>query len=149
MKKLFLVLFSIMIWSCQTQDKSTNKILDPEYLQGQVLFEQRCNLCHDAITSHPDSIIAPPFYAVKRQYTRFSMDKEDFTATMRAYIEEPNVHNALMKPAVDRFGKMPQQFFQEGELDKILNYIYLTDFEKPEWFDKHDDMHRRGQQHSH
>lgn len=146
---IFLSAFILLLTSCQ--DKTTKKetVVDPDIVQGQQLFEQRCIVCHGTEGKTEADMLAPPFFAVKRQYLRFSMDEADFKASMKAYILNPDEHNALMKPAVENMGVMPQQSFQDGELDKIIKFVYQNEFDKPDWFDAHEAMHRKGQQHKH
>jgi hypothetical protein len=113
---------------------------------AQTLFEQKCQVCHNLGTTEAE-IIAPPFFAVRKQYLQFSMDKNDFIETMTDFVKKPDAEKSLMKPAVEQFKVMPYQPFKEEEIALIVEYIYRTEMPKPSWFDSHETLHRKGIKH--
>lgn len=139
-------LMTIVLLSCNIESKKTKQISISSNNDSlaKALFEQKCNVCHDGMNKTEKQIIAPPFYAVRMVYMKAAMDKNDFIETMKDFTHNPDSTKSLMKPAIKRFGVMPYQKFDEKEVDLIIDYIYRTQQPKPEWFDKHQELHRRG-----
>lgn len=75
--------------------------------------------------------------AIKKHYLNNQTTKEDFVASMQAWIKNPNAEDAKMYGAVKRFGVMPKQAFPEETIAKIADYMYDFDIEQPEWFEEH------------
>ena len=42
-----------------------------------------------------------------------------------------------MKEAVKKFGLMPKMNLSNQQLENIAKYLYNTEFENPDWFEKH------------
>ncbi len=150
MKNIFITLsiFAFFTFSCNLEKKKTEKeILSKEISvadsKGKQLFEKNCLACHSHEGKTDSTMIAPPFFAVKRQYVRFTMDEKDFIETMTYWIKNPSKENVLMRGALENFDVMPYMPFPDDDIDKIVHYIYQADFEKPEWFDAHEAAHRR------
>ncbi len=141
----FLITLSLL-FSCQNNTEKKNRKTKVEIRDSiaKNLFEQKCNVCHDATGKKESEIIAPPFHAVRMVYMKSSMDKNDFIETMKDWTHKPDSTKSLMKPAIKLFGVMPYQKFDDKEIDLILEYVYKTEFPKPKWFDLHQEMHRRG-----
>jgi cytochrome c553 len=146
---IVLTLGLVFATSCNTpkKDKTTDVAIIKSDSIAKNLLELKCMLCHNTAGKTEEQMIAPPFFAVRRQYLRFSMDEQDFKSSMRNYVLEPQADKAMMKGAIDKFGAMPKQDFDEKELEQIIDYIYKNPFPKPAWFDAHEAMHRKGIQH--
>jgi|APTNR8051073442_1049403.scaffolds.fasta_scaffold94905_1 cytochrome c2 len=138
-----------VLQSCQKNPEKL-KVIDDSSIQqdavAKALFDQKCQVCHN-LGKTEKTIIAPPFYAVRMMYMKSSMDKADFVSTMTDYVNQPDSTKSMMKPAVKRFGVMPKQAFKPEELALIIDYLYRTEMIKPDWFDTHAAMHRKGLKH--
>ena len=104
--------------------------------EGFSLMESSCFTCHSPNASL-ESRIAPPMEAIKKHYIQENTSLETFTKALITFIHNPSVENSKMPGAVDRFGLMPKISFSEAEIRKMAQYIYHTELEKPDWFDKH------------
>lgn len=103
---------------------------------GKKLIETNCYVCHSPTASH-DNRLAPPMIAVKKHYINAETTKEEFTNSVLAWIENPNLEDAKMFGAVKRFGVMPKQPFSKEVILQITDYMYDNDIEEPEWFEDH------------
>ena len=149
LKFIVFIFFLISFISCESfSNKKTaeNSFQIQQDSIAKQLVEQKCNVCH-ALGKTEQTIIAPPLFAVRRQYMKFSMDKEDFITTMTDYVNNPQADKSLMKPAVEQFNVMPKQVLKPEELTMIVNYLYHTEMPKPDWFDAHEEKHRKGIKH--
>lgn len=103
---------------------------------GKTLMETNCYVCHSPTGNHDDRI-GPPMIAIKKHYIDSNTSKEEFIASMQAWIKNPNESDAKMFGAVKRFGVMPKQAFPEETIKQISEYMYDFDIEQPEWFEDH------------
>ena len=103
---------------------------------GFTLLENNCFVCHSP-DAKMEVRLAPPMEAVKRHYIDEETKEEDFTADLIKFINNPAEENTKMPGAVKKFGVMPKMSFSENELKAIAHYIYTSELEKPDWFDKH------------
>lgn len=60
---------------------------------------------------------------------------------MKSFLANPAKERTLMKPAVKLFGIMPKIALTEEELRDFSQVLVETEFEIPEWFDKHYKTH--------
>ena len=143
MKVLYILLVPIVFMSCNSKNKdsvsygakSSNKEAAFEH-PGKKLMETNCYVCHGPTASQDDRI-GPPMIAIKKHYINDETTKEDFVATMQAWIKNPNEANTKMRGAVRRFGVMPKQAFPEETIEKISDYMFDNTIEQPEWFEAH------------
>ena len=144
---LFLLLF---VNSCQTKKENIpkeieTKVISPKTTQNTaILFDQKCMMCHITKGKTPKTMLAPPFYEVKKRYLKASMGKADFIEIMSDWVKNPSPDNVLIPNAVKHFGIMPNLNYTEKEINQIIPYIYATDMPKPEWFDAHEADHLKG-----
>ena len=103
---------------------------------GKRLMETNCYACHNPTASH-ENRIAPPMIAIKNHYISNNTAKEEFINSIKAWIKNPNIEEAKMYGAVNRFGIMPKQSFLEEDIVQIADYMYDNDIEQPEWFEEH------------
>lgn len=75
--------------------------------------------------------------AIKKHYINENTTKEEFVASMQAWIKNPNKEDAKMFGAVKRFGVMPKKAFPEKTIAQIADYMYDFQIEQPEWFEDH------------
>ena len=109
------------------------------------LMKSYCYVCHNPKVISHDSLLAPPFVAVKRRYTMQYQNKEAFVAAVVSWATKPTEDKALMKGAVTEFKVMPPLPLGNEILQKIATYIYDNDIEKPDWFESHfNEMHPNG-----
>lgn len=104
--------------------------------EGFSLLESNCFSCHSPNASM-ESRIAPPMIAIKKHYITESTTEADFTKDLVAFLNKPTEENSKMPGAIERFGLMPLMNFSEAEISKIAHYIFNTELEKPDWFEKH------------
>ncbi len=117
---------------------STNLQTEDAY----TLMKNYCYVCHNPNAVSHDSILAPPFRAVKRRYSMQYDNKEEFVTAMVSWIEKPSEEKALMRGAVNEFKVMPPLPLDKEILQKIATYIYDNDVEQPKWFEEHfNEMH--------
>jgi cytochrome c553 len=147
MKKNLLILLVFVIASCKDKPKITseNKIDDDKEIalnidsitqDAQRLLETKCYICHDPEASH-DQRIAPPMAAIKARYLKDYSTKKEFTDAIWAFVEKPTKEKTKMRGAVNRFGVMPYQPYEEEEIRLISNFIFEYKIEEPAWFKKH------------
>ncbi len=113
--------------------------------EGLTLMKSNCYICHNPNTKSHDDIIAPPFVAVKKRYSKQYDNKEDFVNALVNWVQNPKEEEALMLGAVEKFKVMPKMSLETELLQKIGNYMYENKLEEPEWFGKHaKEMHGEG-----
>ena len=105
------------------------------------LFDQKCMICHITKGKTAETMLAPPFYEVKKRYLKASMGKADFIEIMNNWVKKPSADNILIPDAVAHFGIMPNLNYTEEDINQISQYIYDTDMPKPDWFDAHEAEH--------
>ncbi|WP_179376317.1 c-type heme family protein [Winogradskyella wichelsiae] len=103
---------------------------------GKKMMEANCYVCHNSTATEADRI-GPPMIAIKKHYIDSETSKEDFVASMQAWIKNPNADDAKMYGAVKRFGVMPKQAFTEKTIEQISDYMYDYNIDQPEWFEDH------------
>lgn len=147
---LIILIFTI---SCNTNYKKTNTrklttIINTNSI-GHQLFNQKCMICHETKGKNAETMLAPPFYEVKKRYMKISMNKDDFIETMRVWIKNPTVDNSFMDEAIKDLGIMPKLNYSEHDIEIIVNYIYKTDFQEPNWLKEHTKKHENNVKHIH
>jgi len=150
-KWIFLVsLVLTLTASCDANKKKDKKAIDSELTAqvvvdtiGKKLFEQKCLLCHNHVGKVDSTMLAPPFFAVKRRYLRASINKEDFIKNVAYWVNNPIEENILMQGTKDQFEVMPYLAYEEEDIKRIAAYIYDNDIPKPDWFDDHEESHEK------
>jgi len=105
--------------------------------EGYELMKTNCYVCHNPKAVSHDSIIAPPFKAVKMQYTIAYNTKTNFVNAIVNWVQNPEEEKALMRGAVNKFKVMPKLPLPIQDLEKIAAYIYDNDVEEPVWMQAH------------
>jgi len=136
--KLFgLISLGIIIYSCSGENTKSNHVDNNiAELDGEELMKKNCLICHGNGTSH-DDILAPPMRGVKNHYLTDEMTEEEFVNAILNWTNNPSEENAKMPGAVNRFGVMPKQQFEEQEVKAIAVYMYNNEMPKPVWFEQH------------
>jgi hypothetical protein len=125
--------------------ENTEIITHIKSVEGYTLMKNYCYVCHNPNAVSHDSILAPPFTAVKRRYSMQYDNKEEFVTAMVSWIEKPSEEKALMRGAVNKFKVMPPLPLEKEILQKIAIYIYDNDVEQPKWFEEHfNEMQAKG-----
>ncbi|HEY9220405.1 MAG TPA: c-type cytochrome [Lutibacter sp.] len=144
-----ILLFFFVGCSEKKQDTSV-KIAEaniPAQIQsdGYTLLKNNCYACHSVTTKSHEEIIAPPMIAIKRRYKMNYNSKEEFVNAISNWALNPTKEHALMRGAVMQFNVMPKQAFKQEDIEKIAEYIYDNELEKPEWFQNHfNEQHPNG-----
>lgn len=149
---LALAILSFLFISCdeKKQEPSLNTIAAVDNAsqnqpEGYILLKNNCYACHSVTSKSHDEIIAPPMVSIKRRYKMSYGSKEEFINAVSDWALNPTKENALMRGAVMQFNVMPKQAFKKEDIEKIAEYIYENELEKPEWFEKHfNDVHPNG-----
>lgn len=104
---------------------------------GKSLMENKCYSCHSPKVAK-EYALAPPMIEVKTFYLNAYPNEKEFNNAFQDFLSKPTKDKAIMKEAVEKHGLMPYQGSSEEEISKIATYIYSTDIEKPEWWEKQD-----------
>lgn len=145
MKNALLILSVMLMVSCKDSPNSKFKVIaenesDAETQQpaneGKKLLEAKCYVCHNP-ESDENNALAPPMAAIKARYSKDHSTKESFSDAIWNFVEKPTNEKVKMKGALNRFGLMPFQSFDEKEIRKISDYIFDYQIEEPEWFKQH------------
>lgn len=107
--------------------------LKPENLNPETVYNSRCKICHD-VDKTRNEMLAPPMINIKKKYNIIYPNKEAFIDGIVRFTKNPKTENALMFGALKRYELMPQLNYSEKELKLAAEYIYRTEFKKPEWF---------------
>ncbi len=99
------------------------------------IVTETCMECHGG-SAMGDDRIAPPMFAAKNHYQNLT-DKQDFIATMSAYIQEPSEATTRMPGAIKKFGLMPNLDLDKATADAIAAFVWEADFNEPEWYQQH------------
>ncbi|NQZ75198.1 MAG: DUF3365 domain-containing protein [Ekhidna sp.] len=111
-------------------------------LDGLQLIKQNCYSCHNPNVSSHDLAIAPPLAGVKRRYLKEFQSEEAFKSNMISFLKEPTKEKAIMNGPVRRFGVMPKFQWSDEQITAMVDYIYESTIEKPQWFEEyHKQMH--------
>ncbi|MCF6279712.1 MAG: hypothetical protein L3J14_05130 [Flavobacteriaceae bacterium] len=129
-----------------TSDKEDiTKATNLQDIDAYTLMKNNCYVCHNPKAVSHDSLLAPPFVAVKRRYSMQYTNKEEFVDAVINWATNPSKEKALMRGAVNQFNVMPPLPLDKEILKDIATYIYENEVEKPEWFDTHfNEMHPKG-----
>ena len=93
---------------------------------GASKFKAACNSCHNTTGA-----VAPPAFAVQKHYKKAFASKEEFIKAISNFVSNPNAENALLQPAIEKFGLMPKMQFEKEDLAQIAAYLFDGEFEKP------------------
>lgn len=146
-----ILLIALVLTSCGESKKdglytvrTVEKSDDFQNHPGKKLMETNCYVCHSPTKDHNDRI-GPPMIAIKKHYINENTTKEEFIASLQAWIKNPNEADARMKGAVRQFGVMPKTPYPEATIQKIAEYMYDNEIDQPEWFEDHfNEMNRGG-----
>jgi cytochrome c2 len=107
--------------------------LEPDDLNPENVYNSRCKICHD-VDRPRNEMLAPPMINIKKKYSRVYPDKNAFINGIVNFTKDPTLDKAMMFGALKQFEVMPQLNYPEEELKLAAEYIYNTEFKKPEWF---------------
>lgn len=108
---------------------------EDETPSGQELYKTACMACH-VVEGKPT--IAPPIFAVKNHVLDVYPERDEFIERIKSWVKAPSKDEALMRGAIRKFGLMPAMaHISDEDLQAIAEYIYDTDMELPEWYEKH------------
>lgn len=143
MKKVIHIFFIVLVVSCNNESREnvitevTNKNdFKNSFPEGKKIMENQCLLCHNSTTPQNERV-APPMIEVKAYYIKQETTKEEFFSEFISFMREPTKEKAKMHDAVERFGVMPYQQFNEDDKKKIAEYLYDYQIEEPVWFAKY------------
>jgi len=148
---LVITVLSLFFIGCDEKKQRTDLIsiddIDTSQIQseGYILLKNNCYVCHSVTSKSHDEIIAPPMIAIKRRYKMSYGSKDEFIIAVSEWALNPTKENSLMRGAVMQFNVMPKHAFNKEDIEKIAEYIYDNELEKPEWFEQHFyDEHPKG-----
>lgn len=140
---LSILSISILLSGCNNENNSNGKIQNIEtelsdtlLSQGFQLLETNCFTCHSPNMSK-GSRIAPPIFAVKKHYFDADITYDEFSESIVSFVLNPTDEKAKMRGAINKFGLMPNMGFSESQIKAVTYYLYYTEIETPDWFEKH------------
>ncbi len=105
---------------------------------GQQLYKDNCASCHGTSGGMDmNKRVAPPIIAVRMHYIGTYADKDSFVMAVADWVEKQDADNSLMRGAIRRFNIMPPLSISRADAEKIAEYIYEGNVEKPEGFQQH------------
>lgn len=104
--------------------------------KGFQLLESSCFSCHSP-NVNIENKVAPSMADIKKYYVNEGVTKESFTNAIIEYVNNPTEEKAKIPQAIEHFGLMPIFNFSDKQLNQIANYIYSTELETPDWYEKH------------
>lgn len=103
---------------------------------GAKIYQAACMSCH-ALAAKEEGI-APPLFGVKDHVIKAYPERAAFIQRVMAWVKTPNPNDVLMPGAVKKFGLMPAQTqLSDADLQAVAEFIYDTDFTKPDWYAAH------------
>ena len=143
-RKFYLILLtSILIYSCKNSGKENDtakndlfNLNQKEIAEGFDLLENNCFSCHSPNASIENQI-APSMKDIKEHYVDGDISNKQFTNDLLAFLKDPSEETSKMPSAIERYNLMPKMNFSEEQISKLASYIYYTELEKPDWFEKH------------
>lgn len=103
---------------------------------GAKVYQAACMSCH-SLTAKEEGI-APPLFGVKDHVIKAYPERTAFIKRVVAWVKVPNPNDVLMPGAVSKFGLMPAQAsISDSDLQAVAEFIYDTDFTKPDWYAAH------------
>lgn len=103
---------------------------------GAKVYQSACMSCH-ALNAKEEGI-APPLFGVKDHVIKAYPERAAFIKRVVEWVKAPNPNDVLMPGAVKKFGLMPAQpQLSEADLQAVAEFIYDTDFTKPDWYAAH------------
>jgi nitrate reductase cytochrome c-type subunit len=137
------IIIAVTTYNCSNTNSSekvseieTEKPSQEELNEGLKLAENNCFSCHSPNASM-ENRLAPPMIAVKKHYIDENISFEDFKTEFMSFLDSPSEEKTKMPGAVRRFDLMPKMNFKSEDISKIAVYLYYSEIEKPEWFEKH------------
>lgn len=104
---------------------------------GAKVYQSACMSCH-ALAAKEEGNIAPPLFGVKDHVIKAYPERTAFIQRVVTWVKAPNPNDVLMPGAVSKFGLMPAQVqLSETDLQAVAEFIYDTDFTKPDWYTAH------------
>lgn len=122
--------------SSKTKEQIKEMGADNELSKGFQILESNCFSCHSPNASIENKV-APSMIAIKKHYITEEVTKEDFIKALIEFINTPSEENPKIPGAIKRFGVMPKMSFSDKQLTQVAGYIYDTELEAPDWFEKH------------
>lgn len=148
------IFIAVTTYNCSNSNSSekvseieTKKPSQEELNEGLKLAENNCFSCHSPNASM-ENRLAPPMIAVKKHYIDENISFEDFKTEFMSFIDSPSEEKSKMPGAVRRFDLMPKMNFKSEDISKIAAYLYYSEIEKPEWFEKHHQEEKRKYKHT-
>lgn len=135
---LFIVGLSLLTFSCSNgEDQQASELQklaskkETNFSKGKQLLETKCYVCHNPKLTE-DQLIAPPMVAVKAAYN-FDTEKA-FISAFKSWLKHPEASKSRMPEAIDKYGLMPYQAFNEETIEAISKYIFHNKIEEPNWW---------------
>lgn len=133
-----------------TENESQEDISDGTSveMEGLSIVDQNCISCHSP-KGGADSRIAPPLAAIKQHYFKEGMSESEFVEQISTFLNSPSIEKSKMPMAVEKFGLMPNLGFSEEQYKAVATYLYQSELENPDWFEKdHKRLRKRMGMHS-
>lgn len=129
--------------SCQNSNPNNKELTeikapaDEATLQkGFEILESNCFTCHSPQGEMADRI-APPMIAIKKHYISAETTREQFIKDMVSFVSNPTEEKSKMPGAIAKFNLMPKLEYSEAQITAVAEYLFASEIEQPNWFEKH------------
>lgn len=116
--------------SSSSQEKELVVENSLQAFDAEAYLQTNCYSCHSPNASH-DERLAPPFFAIKKHYTKKYGERNAFVEAFQSFLAEPSDEKAIMRGAVDKFGLMPALPTNPEDIRAVAEYLYDHDIAKP------------------
>ncbi|MGB0431849.1 MAG: Tll0287-like domain-containing protein [Bacteroidia bacterium] len=104
--------------------------------EGFNIMQTSCFSCHSPQPTMKDQL-APPMVAIKAHYLDNETSFDEFAKDLSSYVVNPDSATSKMPGAIKKFGIMPKMNYSQEQLNQVATYLFYTEIEAPDWFEKH------------
>lgn len=143
---LFITLF---FFSCKNTEKENPYTLmkipelnQQDLAEGFQLLQNNCFSCHNPNATE-ETKAGPTMAAIKNQYMKSHPSQEEFVRDYLIFLNNPSEENSKMPEAITRFNLMPKMSLNDEQILKVAMYLYSSEIENPNWFEKQYDIEKQ------
>jgi mono/diheme cytochrome c family protein len=103
------------------------------YAQGLKIIDGNCLSCHSQETGNSNAV-APSLAEIKTAYRESYPSPAEFISAMQEFLVAPSSDKALMRPALVKFGIMPNLGYADAQYASVATYLFYADVEDADWF---------------
>ncbi|MDH5599544.1 MAG: DUF3365 domain-containing protein [Cyclobacteriaceae bacterium] len=121
--------------SIQIEENVEVNTTNEDLSKGFQLLETSCFSCHTP-NLNIENKIAPTWAEIKTYYAPKGATRESFMNSFIEFVSNPTEENAIIPKAIALYGVMPNFNLSNEQISEIASYVYATELEMPEWYDK-------------